>query len=216
MKRVLLIILVSGAISGLVAQEWFGYMVEMFCNYDSLIEAAEKSPRKIAVTNRLPNTKKYNYDPENLRDGDLQTSWCTRSWEEGNYKMDFVMIKVPKGSKGIRIVNGYAKSKEAFQNNNRIKQLYLSFNVYDPKAHQDCEPSDSKYTVEYHTARNLNYLKDSLKGQEIIFSNLKWFDWNDFKQDYVYLGIGIVDIYPGKKWNDTCLTEIEIIPGSKD
>lgn len=214
MKRVLFVILFSGALSGLLAREWFGYAIERMCNYDSLIEAAEKSPQKVAVTSKLPNTKKYNYDPENLRDGDLQTAWCTQGWEKGKYKVDFVVIKIPKGSKGIRIINGYAKSKKAFQSNNRVKQFYLSFNVYDPKAHKDCEPSNSKYKVQYHTADDIMYLKDSLKSQSIIFSDLEYFKWTRYKQDYVYLGIGIVDVYPGKKWNDTCLTEVEIIPGS--
>lgn len=211
MKKTVFMVLLLAALPGLSAREWFGYAIERMCNYDSLIDAAEKSFKEIAVTSRLPSTKKYTYKPENLRDHDRQSAWCTKGWEKDNYKIDFIVIKVPKGARGIRITNGYVKSRETFENNNRVKHIYLSFNVYNPRAHKDCEPQDSEYTVRLHTARDLIYLKDRKSSQEILFSRLERFEWSDFKQDHLYLGIGIVDIYPGKKWNDTCLSEVEVI-----
>jgi len=121
-------------------------------------------------------------------------------------------MRIPKNAKGLKIVNGYAKSKYTYQINNRVKNVYMAFfheKRNDPPYCKDW----LKYELAYHTVRPRVELLDTSKPQEILFNSWEYYDSQDFttKSKYIYVAIGIGDVYPGEKYDDTCISEISVI-----
>jgi len=88
--------------------------------------------------------------------------------------------------KGIKIINGYAKNKEIYKANNRVK------------------------TVEVILSDGTSYTFD-LKDNTLDFQML---DFGEAKETRD-VTIKILDIYEGSKYNDTCISEIQLIEVDK-
>jgi hypothetical protein len=167
------------------------------------------------------------YYPENLFDGDNKTCWCTQSNGIG----DFIIYKIPYGIKGIRIVNGIAKNNGVYFAYNRVKQLFIG--VIAKKFYIVKEGEE-----DFDICKGINYalnnltisdtvieLKDNINPQKILFSDVNHYVngkisskgsefWNleDLRKSRnLYLVVGIQDIFKGNKYNNTCISEIEII-----
>ena len=157
-----------------------------------------------------------NYVPENVLDGDISTVWVENeegynedekndSYDEDPYPGEglgewitiysveevdlnsvstirqFYYLKPMKLS-GIRLINGYAKSKEIYAANNRVK----------------------KAEVILHDGTSFVFdLKDNTMGFQTL----------DFCREVTTksITIKILDVYKGNKFNDTCISEIELI-----
>jgi hypothetical protein len=185
----------------------------VWCKEDIWIKKIEKSKLKIIASSTLPSNDKYSYDVENLFDHNKNFCWCPGN--KGKNGIDeFVIFKIPFGIKGIKIINGVAKNRNLYQSNNRVKKIYMGFLAKSFDQYSICE-NKNEYEIVYQTIEK-NYVKlgDSLEGHNIFFSSLSNFSWDDviFKhKENIYLMIGIIDIYKGTKYNDTCISEIEII-----
>lgn len=192
------------------------------CNEDEWVAKVEMSKNKIiAKSVHLPDGT-VRYDQDNLIDGNKDTCWCPK----GRGINEFVILKIPKGAKGFRITNGVAKSETLFKDNNRVKTLYwalIAERIYESEGEEDndiCKirrPGVKlKYCVAFQTAPGykLIEIKDTISPQMVLFNNYDYFSWDLFKLQKtrsVYLIISIVDVYEGRKYNDTCISEIEII-----
>ena len=201
----------------------FGYPAdEIFCSEDYWVQKVELSKRKIVARSYLPSEGKYNYYPENVIDNNNNTCWCAK----GNGIDQFIILKIPKGIKGFKIKNGVTASDSLYSENNRVKKLYwglIAEKYYESKEeeiHDNCKMSKPgmphKYCMAFQTSLRYDniVLKDINKPQNIIFSNIEGFSWSLYKLSktkVVYLVVGIIDIYKGRKYNDTCISEIEII-----
>ena len=194
----------------------------IFCNEDYWIKQLESSKEKIIARSFLLSEGKYSYHPENAIDKKNNTCWCVK----GDGIDQFIIMKIPKGCKGFRITNGVAATKELYYENNRVKRLYwaiITDKNYESKneeIHDSCKMSkpgvSRKYRVAFQTAIKYDriVLQDTNKSQNIFFSDVEGFSWNLYqlnKTRNTYLVVGIVDIYKGIKYNDTCISEIEII-----
>jgi len=160
--------------------------------------------------------KDCDYFPEKVIDGDIRTAWVEAEEEyndkeetpdsgkgpypgEGlgewvkianttavNFESVFVgksfdYLKPMKLS-GIRLINGYAKSKEIYAANNRVK----------------------KAEVILHDGTSFVFdLKDNTMGFQTL----------DFCREVTTksITIKILDVYKGNKYNDTCISEVELI-----
>jgi hypothetical protein len=191
------------------------------CNEDEWVARVEKAKNKIIASSVHVTEGKYNYIPENLVDNKTDTCWCP----DNNGINQFVIIKIPKKSKGFRISNGVGKSKQLYYENNRVKTLYwalISERIYESEEEMEndsCRARDPnlKYGVAFQTPPGLKLIQiiDTPEPQKILFKNYEYFSWelnNLKKSQNVYLVISITDIYKGSKYNDTCISEIEIIP----
>lgn len=185
------------------------------CREDYWVDKVESSKQKVISSSTLKQSVSYNYNIENLFDGDTNTCWCVSG--DTNGIDEFIILKIPYGIKGIRIVNGVAKNSDLFKINNRVKKIYLGFitlTLDHNRGYDLCTPSQ-KYNISFQIAeKDFILLKDVIKEQDIIFSSLKYFSWglDQFNSSkYIYLVIGIADIYKGSLYNDTCISEIKII-----
>lgn len=187
------------------------------CHEDEWITKVESESCKCFASSTKEKEGVFTYRVVNVLDKNKETAWVPKQGKLGNGVYEFIIMKIPYGIKGIKIVNGLAKDDFLFHANNRVKSIYLGFIAkLDPSEEGAC-PSGLVYHLTYHTLPNqLVSLKDTYKTQEIFFTKaIPDFDWKDcynFKyKNNVYLVIGIWDIYKGTKFNDTCISEIEII-----
>ncbi|WP_256019830.1 NADase-type glycan-binding domain-containing protein [Paenibacillus kribbensis] len=83
--------------------------------------------QKIIASSILPDQAGNSYAARNIMDGDASTAWCEGVKGDGIGEW----IKIDFGSmqelKGFELINGLAKSSNAFQANNRVKRMKLEF-----------------------------------------------------------------------------------------
>ncbi|KAF6579194.1 discoidin domain-containing protein [Paenibacillus sp. EKM212P] len=83
--------------------------------------------QKIIASSTLPDQAGNSYAARNIMDGDASTAWC--EGVKGNGIGEW--IEIDFGSmqelKGFELINGLAKSSNAFQVNNRVKRMKLEF-----------------------------------------------------------------------------------------
>jgi hypothetical protein len=93
----------------------------------------------------------------------------------------------------LRIINGYAKTNDLYINNNRIKKFYFH-----------------SLSIETH-GKNKEEIYDKLWSSEnIVFPNsLDYYEVQLEPIEYYSLTFGIREIEKGRKYNDTCLAEID-------
>ncbi len=124
---------------------------------------------------------KFPVTAEMTVDGDLQTAWNT--YEES--RDAYIAFTMPYGEKctlaGFRIVNGYAKSEKVYRQNSRAKALTL---YCDGKRIYT-------FTLEDTLALQTFYLLEPVVGSEFEFV--------------------AEDVYAGSKYDDLCITEIELL-----
>lgn len=134
----------------------------------------------INVTSQLYE-EGYNYDAENLVDGNLETIWV--EGVDGYGEGETIHIFSNEGKKyvsQINIYNGFAKTDDLYKKNSRVKGLMIQF---------------EDGTVVYEE------LQDSKDVQTIYLDEIVETGW---------IKLTVISTYPGTKYEDTCLTEIEI------
>jgi hypothetical protein len=164
------------------------------------------------------------YGGHNLFDRNPATCWA--EGVPGTGRGEYVFVSIPKGDRTIHILNGYHKSQALFMKNNRIKDLALSMYVAVFRPDQTTELFEGYDIARYGKVKRVT-LPDSMKPQTIRFP---W-DWNEIERfmDQTYAAnpktrdlthvpedlrrkylvrVEIVDVYPGTKYNDTCISEI--------
>ncbi|KAF6634943.1 discoidin domain-containing protein [Paenibacillus sp. EKM208P] len=85
------------------------------------------SAKKISASSTLSDQAGNSYAARSIMDGDASTAWCEGSKGDGIGEW----IKIDFGSmqelKGFELINGLAKSSNAYQANNRVKRMKLEF-----------------------------------------------------------------------------------------
>jgi hypothetical protein len=173
-----------------------------------LPEEVEKTKNKVYASSTLESTDDL-YKVQNLFDRRIKTYWRPKDNGVG----EFVVFKIPYGVKGIRIINGLLS--EDFKENNRIKKLYIG--IITEKLN-----GNKNYILENLTDDNYNkvVLEDSTAKQDILFDVIKdykgalvntWDDESFQNKKNFYLVAGIGSIYTGSKYNNTCISRLEII-----
>lgn len=126
------------------------------------------------------NKSDIHYLPYYIVDAQLQTCWVEGLLGSGIGEWIKVPLTQEIKLKKIGVSIGYDKNENLFYNNNRIKTLKISSN----------------------NSFLMNYTFDDNRGlQYITFKN---------PISVSSLTFEIIDIYKGKKYDDTCLSEIEI------
>ena len=155
------------------------------------------------------------YGSINLGDSDPKTCWAEGSESDGIG--EFIWMTIPENIVTIRIRNGYQKNETIYFANNRAKSFEFElFASYQP----------SGYVTESHTGFFISKLITSTSvvlEDKLGYQNIKLgFDWaeihsqlsNDktFDKDRFILKIKILDVYKGNKWNDACISDINVAP----
>lgn len=137
------------------------------------------------------------YPLNNLVDGDITTAWVEGESDAGIGTFIFLNAEGNFDIDKIRIFPGYGKSEERFYQNNRLKKIEIWYNQKGYFSEKDVIMDRTVQTV---------YFEDSFEWQEIIP------DQTDFHGCFIWIN----DVYYGSKWNDTCISEIELIPAGFD
>jgi len=139
--------------------------------------------KQIKATSFLKNSAGSNYKADNIHDFDLRTTWATDKNKGIDEKLT---IHFPYSENlsltHIEIYNGYQKSESVWKNNSRAKKIELFIN------------GKSTYIL---------HLQDTLKMQR--FSIGKRF--SPHESDLI-VQFKVLEIYPGDKYDDLCISEI--------
>lgn len=155
------------------------------------------------------------YGSINVADSDPETCWAEGSESDGSG--EYLLTVIPENISTLRIRNGYQKNESIYNANNRPKAIkFTLYASYQP----------SGYVTETHTGFCISdplftstvTLKDQM-GYQDVNTGINWPDIyeelshdNTFNKDHFILKIKIVDVYKGSKWNDACISDINIIP----
>lgn len=166
------------------------------------------------------------YMPERAFDKNVNTAWV--EGVEGDGIGEYIIFPINiLGSRydqkppkiNLKIVNGYAKNEKLFSINNRVKKIL--FEVYEAPITfvSNAETGDylfrriNKVLLSFSTLINL---KDDRSEQD--FSYTFKLQHIPSKREKIYGLVGkfaIIDIYPGTKTRDTCISEISIFGTSE-
>jgi len=159
------------------------------------------------------------YAPWKANDNNINTSWVEGRSNDGareklylkvtGFLNDFRPFKIE-----MKIINGYATNSKLFKSNNRVKRAKLT--VYEAKFDICGGYYSKRYgNVKLNKTKTI-LLKDSpdIQKFEIQINETKIL--KKLKKDTVHSPIifmiefEILDVYKGKKFNDTCISELNI------
>jgi len=140
---------------------------------------------EVVASSVLPPTAKISYEAKNAHDFDLQTAWVEGA--EGYGIGESIEYRFPPRSprvNQVQVFNGYHKSESAWKDNARVKRLRLYVNG---RPYGDLLLEDSRAFQIFHL--------DPL--------------WERDNVQPVTLRFEIRDVYPGARWKDVAISEIE-------
>lgn len=153
-----------------------------------MAQTKQATVKSVIATSELVEAQfdgKYLYPPINILDGDFQTTWCEAE-EDGPGMGESITVEFAEAVSfdEIQIVNGFA-TKDYYLKNNRVKKLLLT------------------QVAGQHFQQKEYTLQDKKDGwQSISF---------DLPQTAQTITLKILDIYPGSKYDDTCLADIRLL-----
>ena len=154
------------------------------------------------------------YGSINLSDNDPTTCWAEGSANDGTG--DFIWMTIPENIVTIRIRNGYQKNETIYFANNRPKNIEFElFACYEPSGY--VTESHNGFFISESIASTSAVLEDKLGYQDIKL-DFNWPEINSqlsdneiFDEDRFILKIKIIDVYKGSKWNDACISDINVV-----
>ncbi|EMJ65660.1 MULTISPECIES: hypothetical protein [Leptospira] len=181
----------------------------------------------IIATSTMSGRTPKQYSTDNLGDSNSQTAWCTNEGPRGesiafmqwasvsglniSYYYLENALKSYKYKAKFLIHNGYGKSEETYYNNNRIKKAKLK--IYEAGM---SEGDGGKLYISKRLS--LISVKELEFGEKL---GLQIFDLEfDLKGRYGVKGFNelgmfyvfeISEVYKGKKYNDTCISELDVL-----
>jgi len=159
----------------------------------------KKHMKNVKVSSQLEG----DYSKDNLFDNDFSTAWVEGVNGQGvGQKIEIELADYRLGA--ISIVNGYTKSESLYYANSRIKRIridkeFLSY-AYPT------EPDFERIEVEL---KDLKYIPIDNNNFSAMTQTLA-----DYGEGYVKvkkLTITILEVYPGTKYDDTCISEIFLL-----
>ncbi|XDD49590.1 hypothetical protein AB3N59_14470 [Leptospira sp. WS92.C1] len=161
------------------------------------------------------------YSSQNAQDGDIKTAWCFNKGPKGesvafkgmpsrkirDYK-DLEKLNYSYKSKLV-IFNGYGRSEETYYNNNRVKKGTLK--IYEARIGDALSGLFFEKDPTFVIQKELNF-KDEPKLQTVDLS----FELKDRPKEKQVDELGLFyvftidEVYEGKKYKDTCISELDI------
>lgn len=157
------------------------------------------------------------YGSTNLSDNNSQTCWAEGSDKDG--EQEYILFTIPVNLLEIRLRNGYQKNEEIYKANNRLRnielELYASYQLmgYITESHNG-------FCLSERLTSSIVEIKD-VSGYQNISLNFNWEEINElmqqdntFDKDRFVVKLKILDIYKGDKYNDACISDLQIVPNS--
>lgn len=141
-----------------------------------------------SASSELPADRLGNYQAQAAIDGRLESPWCEGAARTGTGQWLLLELPGPVQLSQVRLANGYEYNDDIYQDNNRLKMARLLF-------------SNGEVSWELEDERGYQSLNlEQLLGRE---------------NETIFVRIQIEDTYPGSKYDDSCIAEIEIWGRSK-
>lgn len=143
------------------------------------------------------------YSKMNLLDNNFNTAWV--EGVSGNGIGEKIIIQLNHYRLGaICIVNGYTKNSETYYSNNRIKRVKVEKEFVD---YQD--PNKTSVEVYEIDIKDIPFSNINLNNFYSLTSTI-----GDYGEGYAKIRsitITILEVYPGTKYNDTCISELYLL-----
>ena len=161
----------------------------------------------------------YNYAWESIRDKDFSTAWVEGSCDDGIGEWVIIPIKGnyqyldyednilnEKLNVNLRINNGFCKNEKTFYNNNRVKKAKITIYEVPLIAYEDFRGTQAleEPCIMYETEI---LLEDTMNQQNFSFTCSPKAPFLEGSL-YLYAQLTILDVYPGEKYQDTCISEM--------
>ena len=159
----------------------------------------------------------YNYAWESIRDKDFSTAWVEGSCDDGIGEWVIIPIKGnyqyldyennilnKKLNVNLRINNGFCKNEKTFYNNNRVKKAKITIYEVPLRTGQHKTYALEEPCIMYETEI---ILEDTMNQQNFSFTCSPKAPFLEGHL-YLYVQLTILDVYPGEKYQDTCISEM--------
>jgi len=187
-------------------------LVKKMTNIVKKKEFSEYNLIKI-VSNLSSSGSLKGYPVDNIFDNSLDTAWVEDDKGSGFgkwFKIDLSLeyerkFNVQKGFYGIIIFPGYGKSEELFYDNNRLKSALLFVSVSDSNFDRNSE-SD---LVSPNKNKNLSIFELKFEDKPKVY----FFPISEpsIIGTQFEFRLYIKDVYKGKKHDDTCISEFQLV-----
>lgn len=139
------------------------------------------------------------YSVKNLFDGDLSTCWAEGVKGYGEGEWFEIVFNNDVYIETIAIANGYLKNESVYNKNSSPKKLKVTF------IGTEGEKYENTYTLD-----GMEYPSWEIKSMEDKLDSCNWIYLPDPYPGRTVKSIRftIMDVYPGTKWDDTCISEI--------
>ena len=168
----------------------------------------------------IENNNKTLYEYHNIQDNDLSTAWV--EGVDGSGINEWVIIPIDlngyyfsysdgnqkkKLNISLKINNGFCKNDKTYFSNNRIKKSRID--IYEVPI---LEFEDQRGTQAIDSPINIskNEFIFADNSEEQLFDIPIELSGNFINDGHVclFLKLTILEVYPGKKYNDTCISEL--------
>ena len=174
----------------------------LFLSYNT----SKKSSLDIIAQRRIPNDRytfivsdeQEKYPAKYLTDMNLETAWV--SGKNKGTQIEFIFNEPIEHVSGFSLLNGYHKNAETYSQNNRIKKIKVEVKHTGDDDWQVMDWLEEFEDKPYYTV----YFSDIFYHAELI----DFLDVINERKTIDRVRITIEDIYPGTKYDDTCISEV--------
>jgi hypothetical protein len=155
----------------------------------------------LTVSSTLPAEGSFNYGKESMRDNDLRTAWVEGA--EGAGIGETITLK-PKGAyvTEIGLLNGFVSNEALYYGNARIKKLRIEL-----KCGEGADENERRQTREILLPDRA--YKDF--NPRYPFASVDWVVEHPQGSGFIEeVKLMILEVYPGRKYDDTAVTEFYI------
>ncbi len=145
--------------------------------------------QRVTASSHLKSQGKFNYLPKNAHDFDHESAWVEGAQGQGVGEwLEYEFAGACPRVTGVKILAGYVKSKTAYESNSR-----------------------PKYIKVYYRSKPICILdlQDVRGMQEFDLEKFGPFGYHDSEKPAWRLRFEILDVYPGTKYQDTAISELE-------
>ncbi len=163
-------------------------------------------PVDAEATSELKSQGKNDYSPKKAYDGMLNTAWVEGKDDYGiGEKITILLRNDAPLATTVSFYNGYQKTDKSWNNNSRVKKLKMYVNK-EPYAILELEDVYNKQIFDLPT--KIGQFEKTTRTKDDLFVNDNEED-KYFKSKAVYeVTFEILEVYPGDKYKDTCISEI--------
>lgn len=170
--------------------------------FSQILRANRIDPSQVTSVT-ASSTLKGSYSPRNVLDDDFSTAWVEGAPDDGVGEWIELTFDELDGLAYIGIVNGYAKSKELYYANARIKRAKVAI-------HYRYENGEQQVSEYEHDCKDIPWSEYDYDTFISMVTTLEECGEGYIGRPVSRIRITVMDVYPGTKYDDLCISEVFI------